>query len=67
MTIEELRDYLNELIEKHPESKTDEVKIQFWDKDETFDDYNEYIAYDSVLDAEYDTYKKFLVIEGETI
>ena len=67
MTIEELTDYLNELLEKHPESKTDEVKIQFWDKDETFDDYNEYIAYDPVLDAEYDTDKKILVIEGETI
>lgn len=67
MTIEELTDYLNDLLEKHPESKTDEVKIQYWDKDETFDDYNEYIAFDSVLDAEYDTDKKILVIEGETI
>ena len=67
MTIEELTDYLNELLEKHPESKTDEVKIQFWDKDETFDDYNEYIAYDPVLDVEYNNDKKFLVIEGETI
>ena len=67
MSIEEKTDYLNELLEKHPESKTDEVKIQFWDKDETFDDYNEYIAYDPVLDAEYDTDKKILVIEGETI
>ena len=67
MTIEELRDYLNELIERDPESKTNEVKIQFWDKDETFDDYNEYIAFDSVLDVEYDSDKKILVIEGETI
>lgn len=67
MTIEELRDFLNELIERDPESKTDEVKIKFWDKDETFDDYNEYIAYDPVLDVEYDSDKKFLVIEGETI
>jgi len=67
MTIEELTDYLNDLLEKHPESKTSEVKIQYWDKDETFDDYNEYIAYDPVLDAEYDTDKKILVIEGETI
>lgn len=65
MTIEELTDYLNDLLEKHPESKTDEVKIQFWDKDETFGD--EIIAFDSVLDAEYDTDKKILVIEGETI
>lgn len=67
MTIEELADYLNELIEKDPELKTDEVKIRFWDKDETFDDYNEYIAYDPVFDVEYDSDKKFLVIEGETI
>jgi hypothetical protein len=67
MTIEELTDYLNDLLEKHPESKTSEVKIQYWDKDETFDDYNEYIAYDPVLDVEYDTDKKILVIEGETI
>ena len=65
MTIEELTDYLNDLLEKHPESKTDEVKIQYWDKDETFGD--EFIAFDPVLDAEYDTYKKILVIEGETI
>ena len=67
MTIEELTDYLNDLLGKHPESKTDEVKIQYWDKDETFDDYNEYIAFDPVLDAEYDSDKKILVIEGETI
>lgn len=67
MTIEELTNYLNELLEKHPESRTDEVKIRFWDKDETFDDYNEYIAYDSVLDVEYNNDKKFLMIEGETI
>ena len=65
MTIEEKTDYLNELLEKHPESKTNEVKIQFWDKDETFGD--EFIAFDSVLYAEYDTDKKILVIEGETI
>lgn len=65
MTIEELRDYLNDLLEKRPELKTDEVKIQFWEKDETFGD--EYITFDSVLDVEYDTDKKILVIEGETI
>lgn len=67
MTIEELRDYLNELLEKNPESKDKEVKILYWDKDETFDDYNEYIAYDPVLDAEYDGDGKILVIKGETI
>ena len=65
MTIEELRDLLNDLLGKHPESKTDEVKIQYWDKDETFGD--EFIAFDPVLDVEYDTDKKILVIEGETI
>lgn len=65
MTIEELRDYLNELLLKNPELKNDEVKIQYLDKDETFGD--EYIAFDSVLDAEYDTDKKFLIIEGEKI
>lgn len=67
MTVEELRNFLNIVMEENPESKDKEVKILYWDKDETFDDYNEYIAYDSVLDAEYDTSKKFLVIEGETI
>lgn len=67
MTIEELRDYLNELLEKNPESKDKEIKILYWDKDETFDDYNEYIAYDPVLDVEYNNDKKFLMIEGETL
>lgn len=65
MTVEELRDYLNELLEKNPESKDKEVKILYWDKDETFGD--EYIAFDSVLDAEYDSDKEILRIEGETI
>lgn len=64
-TIEELRDYLNDLLEKHPELKTEEVKIQYWEKDETFGD--EYIAFDPVLDVEYNNDKKFLVIEGETL
>lgn len=67
MTIEELRTFLNTLVEENPESKDKEVKIRYWDKDETFDDYNEYVAYDPVLDAEYDTDKKILAIEGETI
>lgn len=66
MTIEELTDYLNDLLEKHPESKTNEVKIQYWDGQEAFGS-DECIAFDSVLDAEYDTDKKILVIEGETI
>ena len=65
MTIEELRDYLNELLLKNPELKTNEVKIQYYEKDKTFGD--EYLTFNSVLDAEYDTDKKFLIIEGETI
>ena len=65
MTIEELTNYLNDLLEKHPESKTNEVKIQYWDGQGAFG--VESIAFDSVLYAEYDTDKKILVIEGETI
>lgn len=67
MTVEELRTFLNTLVEENPESKDKEVKIRYRDKDETFDDYNEYIAYDPVLDAEYDNDRKILAIEGETI
>ena len=67
MTVEELRTFLNTLVEEDPESRDKEVKIRYWDKDETFDDYNEYIAFDSVLDAEYDNDRKILTIEGETL
>ncbi len=67
MTVEELRNFLNTLVEENPESKDKEVKILYWDKDETFDDYNEYVAYDSVLDVEYDNDKEILCIEGETL
>jgi hypothetical protein len=67
MTVEELRNFLNTLVKENPESKDKEVKILYWDKDETFDDYNEYIAYDPVLDVEYNNDKKFLMIEGETL
>lgn len=66
MTIEELRNFLNTLVEENPESKDKEVKILYWEKDETFGN-DEFIAYDPVLDAEYDADKKILLIEGETI
>ena len=65
MTVEELRNKLNDLLEKHPELKTNEVKIQYWDGQVTFGD--ECIAFDSVLDVEYNNDKEILCIEGETI
>lgn len=66
MTIEELRNFLNTLVEENPESKDKEIKILYWEKDETFDN-DEFIAYDSVLGVEYNNDKKFLMIEGSTI
>ena len=32
MTVEELRDFLNELIEENPSCKDKEVKIERWEK-----------------------------------
>lgn len=65
MTIEELRDFLNELIETNPDCKDKEVKIERWEKDSLWDEDN--LVYDSVLDVSYGnlTGKEILVIEGE--
>ena len=65
MTIEELRDFLNELIEETPSCKDKEVKIKRWERDDFWNEDN--IVYDSVLDVSYGnlTGKEILVIEGE--
>ena len=63
MTIEELRDFLNELIETNPDCKDKEVKIERWEKDSLWDEDN--LVYDSVLDVAYLTDKEILTIEGE--
>lgn len=65
MTIEELRDFLNELIETNPGCKDKEVKVQRWEKDSLWNEDN--IVYDSILDVSYGnlTGKEILVIEGE--
>lgn len=63
MTVEELRNFLNTLVEENPESKDKEVKIRYWDKGDLWQG----VDYDSVLDAEYDNDRKILAIEGETI
>ena len=63
MTIEELRDFLNELIETNPDCKDKEVKIERWGRDDPWND--ETLLYDSVLDVAYLTDKEILTIEGE--
>ena len=63
MTVEELRTFLNTLVEENPESKDKEVKIRYWDKSDLW----ECVGYDPVLDAEYDDDRKILAIEGETL
>ena len=63
MTIEELREFLNELIETNPDCKDKEVKIERWGRDDPWND--ETLLYDSVLDVSYLTDKEILTIEGE--
>ena len=63
MTIAELRDFLNELIETNPDCKDKEVKIKRWERDDPWND--ETLLYDSVLDVAYLTDKEILTIEGE--
>lgn len=63
MTIEELRDFLNELIETNPDCKDKEVKVQRWGKDGLWNE--DTLFYDSVLDVAYLTDKEILTIEGE--
>ena len=65
MTVEELRDFLNELIETNPDCKDKELKIERWGRDDPWND--ETLLYDSVLDVSYGnlTGKEILIIEGE--
>jgi len=63
MTIEELRDFLNELIEEIPSCKDKEVKMERWRKDSLWNE--DTLFYDSVSDVVYLTDKEILTIEGE--
>ena len=68
MTIEELRDFLNELVETNPGCKDKVVKIERWETiypDSPISYQNR--VYDSVLDVSYGnlTDEEILVIEGE--
>ena len=63
MTVLELRDFLDELIEEIPSCKDKEVKIERWRRDDPWND--ETLFYDSVLDVAYLTDKEILTIEGE--
>ena len=63
MTVEELRDFLNELIEEFPDVRDSEVRVERWETDETWND--EYKIFEPVQDVEYLTDKKILVVEPE--
>lgn len=63
MTIEELRDFLNELIEEFPDVRDSEVRVERWGTDEPWND--EYRVFDSVQDVEYLEDKKILVFEED--
>jgi hypothetical protein len=66
MTIEELRDYLNELIERDPESKDKEVLLEYWG----FEDYESVLNFDSITGTSYETQyygDKALVLKAEEV
>lgn len=62
LTVLELRDFLNELIEEIPSCKDKEVKMERWETDFYGD---QVTVYDSVSDVAYLTDKEILTIEGE--
>lgn len=66
MTIEELRDFLNELIERDPESKDKEVLLEYWG----FEDYESVLNFDSITGTSYETQyygDKALVLKAEEV
>lgn len=63
MTVEELRNFLNTLVEDNPESKNQEVRIRCWDKDDLWDEG----VCDTAMSAEYHAEEKVLIIEGSII
>lgn len=63
MTIEELRDILNEILEKHPESRDQKVLIRFWN------DQAECNSYETVSDVEtvQNKTQKILILDGSSV
>lgn len=63
MTIEELRDFLNELIERDPESKEIKVLIRYWN------DQAECNSYETVSDVEtvQNKMQKILILDGTSV
>lgn len=63
MTVKELKDFLNELIEEFPDVRDSEVRVECWETDEPWND--EYRVFEPVQNVEYLTDKKILVVEPE--
>lgn len=64
MTIEELRDLLNNLIEENPDAKDKEVLLEYWG----FEDYECVLKSDSITGTSYETQyygDKALVLKAE--
>lgn len=66
MTIEELRDLLNNLIEETPDAKDKEVLLEYWG----FEDYESVLNFDSITGTTYETQyygDKALVLKAEEV
>ena len=63
MTVEELRDFLNELIEKFPDVRDSEVRVERWETDEPWND--EIRVYGLVDGVKYLEDEKILVFEED--
>ena len=66
MTIEELRNKLNDLLDKDPESKDKEVLLEYWG----FEDYESVLNFDSITGTSYETQyygDKALVLKAEEV
>ena len=63
MTIEELRDLLNNLIEENPDAKDKEVLLEYWG----CEDGESVLNFDPITDATYDNpYYDALILKAET-
>ena len=63
MTVEELRDFLNELIEEFPDIGDSEVRVERWETDEPWND--EIRVYGLVDGVKYLEDEKILVFEED--